>query len=532
MSPFLVPRLAWKQVLYLVHRWTGIGLCLLFAMWFLTGMVMMYVPFPNLDPVERYAGLKPIDGEQVRVKPGVAFTAAGVESPPQRMRMTTVLGRPAFHVLPQSGGWITVFADTGERIQSINAGEAIDSVIRFRGGHQAAHRERLDLDQWTVSGGLRPYLPLHRVALGDTAGTEFYVSDRTGEVVRDTNYNERLWNWLGANLHWIYPLELVRHRAVWHEVVVWLSIAGTLLAVTGVVAGLLRWRFRKRYKNGSGSPYQGWMRWHHWLGLASSIFVMTWIFSGLMSMNPWGIFPPKTPPAEDITRHRGGDLIAADFVSDLGETLRKQEEPVYEVELQRSGGRPYYVFRSGPLQSMTYAADLTAPGFARFTEKELLERAASLLPSARIAQADWLTDYDAYWYARENLGRIRVLPALRVRFDDADATWFHIDPATGQVLDRLTRANRVQRWLYNGLHSLDIGILLRNRPAWDIVVIALSLAGLVLSITGVVVAWQRLRRRSPTNRNRRRKSGTAKYKRQPHAPDHLAGKSAIDPLNS
>lgn len=513
-----MPRLAWKRVLYLTHRWVGIGLCLLFAMWFLTGIVMMYVPFPNLDPAERYAGLKPIDGEQVKVDPGVALAASGVESAPQRMRMTTVLGRPAYHVLQESNGWITVFADTGERLQSVNAAQAIESVIGFQGGHQPVYRERLDLDQWTVSSGLRPYLPLHRVALGDTAGTEFYVSDRTGEVVRDTNRNERVWNWLGANLHWIYPLELVRHRAVWHEVVVWLSVAGTLLALTGVVAGLLRWRFRKRYKNGSGSPYQGWMRWHHWLGLASSIFVLTWIFSGLMSMNPWSIFPPKTPPVEDVIRYRGGDLIAADFSRDLGKTLREHEPPVYEVELQRFGGRPYYVLRSAPLRSVTYAARLAEAGFVQFTEKDLLERADLLLPEARVAQAEWLTEYDAYWYARENLGRTRALPVLRVRFDDADATWFHIDPATGQVLDRLTRANRVQRWLYNGLHSLDLGILLRNRPAWDIVIITLSLAGLGLSITGVVVAWQRLRRRSPAHR--------AWSLRQPPRPGS-AGKPAI-----
>ncbi len=30
----------------LIHRWIGIAACLLFAMWFASGLVMLYVPYP------------------------------------------------------------------------------------------------------------------------------------------------------------------------------------------------------------------------------------------------------------------------------------------------------------------------------------------------------------------------------------------------------------------------------------------------------------------------------------------------------
>jgi hypothetical protein len=36
------------------------------------------------------------------------------------------------------------------------------------------------------------------------------------------------------------------------------------------------------------------------------------------------------------------------------------------------------------------------------------------------------------------------------------------------------------RWLYRGLHSLDFPWLYNHRPAWDIVVITLMLAGAAL----------------------------------------------------
>lgn len=43
----------------LLHRWLGIAFCLLFAMWFASGIVMHFVPFPSLTDAERFAGLAP-----------------------------------------------------------------------------------------------------------------------------------------------------------------------------------------------------------------------------------------------------------------------------------------------------------------------------------------------------------------------------------------------------------------------------------------------------------------------------------------
>jgi hypothetical protein len=37
------------------------------------------------------------------------------------------------------------------------------------------------------------------------------------------------------------------------------------------------------------------MRWHHITGLVFGVMMICWIFSGLMSMNPLGIFSPQGP---------------------------------------------------------------------------------------------------------------------------------------------------------------------------------------------------------------------------------------------
>ncbi|MDF8361750.1 PepSY domain-containing protein, partial [Achromobacter anxifer] len=58
-----------KRWLYLIHRWAGIVLCLFFAMWFISGMVMMYVGYPKLTPQERLAHLPPLDAAAIAVTP-------------------------------------------------------------------------------------------------------------------------------------------------------------------------------------------------------------------------------------------------------------------------------------------------------------------------------------------------------------------------------------------------------------------------------------------------------------------------------
>ena len=126
---------------------------------------------------------------------------------------------------------------------------------------------------------------------------------------------------------------------------------------------------------------------------------------------------------------------------------------------------------------------------------ELQAAAARLLPDP-VARTELLRDYDLHYYSRAahtmTGGGDKPLPVLRVVFADAHATWVHIDPHTGAVLDKSDTHRRASRWLFALLHSWDWGPLLARRPLWDGVLIVLSLGGAVLSLTGVVVGWRRL----------------------------------------
>src|SRR5262249_18391252 len=127
------------------------------------------------------------------------------------------------------------------------------------------------------------------------------------------------------------------------------------------------------------------------------------------------------------------------------------------------------------------------------TAAQMIARAADLLPGGPLERTAVLTSYDDYYYTRHPERREKPLPVVRVQFADGNHTWFHLDPLTGQVLDRTTSTNRMYRWLYNGLHSWDIWWLWQHRPLWDIAVISFMSGGILLSLLGVVISVRRLR---------------------------------------
>ncbi len=74
------------RTLILLHRWLGVAFCLFFAMWFATGIVMHFVPFPALTEAERFGGLAPIDVRAIRHGPAEAVAASALKDA-ERVRL-------------------------------------------------------------------------------------------------------------------------------------------------------------------------------------------------------------------------------------------------------------------------------------------------------------------------------------------------------------------------------------------------------------------------------------------------------------
>jgi hypothetical protein len=472
------------RVLVYTHRWLGILSGVLFVVWFVSGIVMMYARMPELGIAERQARLSEINPAFIRAlpPPGSDIT---------RLSIGTLEGRPIYRVAAPGHTELS-FADTGDPVPAVDADQALRIARHFVSGvHDVRYDTRLaDADQWSFD--VRGRMPLHRIAVEDAAGTRLYVTENGGEVVLKTTASGRFWGWTGAVLHWLYFAPFRRNGALWNQTIVWLSVAGTVLCIVGMAWGVWRlapfrgYRLRDRRQ---WTPYAGLMRWHHYAGLIFGIVTTTWIFSGLLSMDPWNWHPSTAPTREQRARVAGGSISIADLSVDK---LRKAltafaPDRPKEIEITRFRGH-YYVVASAGVVSV----DEPQFGAREQLAPDLVVGAANIAMDVPIEGVSWLDDYDAYYYDRN---RNLSLPVLRVRYADPQNTWLYFDPKRGAIARKEERLTRLNRWLYHGLHSLDFPFLYYRRPLWDIVVIVLSIGGIVLSATTLSASWRRIRRR-------------------------------------
>jgi hypothetical protein len=73
--------LDWRKVLIYTHRWAGIALTAVFVVWFVSGVIFVYVGMPTLPAEERLLRMEPLDFSNMAVTPADAASRAGLQSP-------------------------------------------------------------------------------------------------------------------------------------------------------------------------------------------------------------------------------------------------------------------------------------------------------------------------------------------------------------------------------------------------------------------------------------------------------------------
>jgi hypothetical protein len=372
---------------------------------------------------------------------------------------------------------------------SVDAARAVAARFVDVPEERVAFAETVDtVDQWTLT--MRNALPLHRFDVSDGTGTRVYVSPSSGRVELVTTTQSRALAWIGTIPHWLYFTPLRTNQPLWYWTVVWLAIAACVLAVLGLVLGIWQLRRTRPFNASAAIPYRGWMRWHHILGLFFGVFALTWAFSGLLSMEP---FDWTSAESVDVRREvfTGGPVALASYPrfderawSDaLGDRTLKEVELTrirgdhyYSARFTRStdagaeGRRerlhqPYGVTGRNERGRLLIAADTLRVRTEPFAVDGVLAALREAVTEAAVVESAVLEDYDSFYYSR---GGQAPLPVLRVKYDDPMETWVYVDLATSQPVALVHRLHRVERRLYNGLHSLDYSVWSDKRPLWDI----------------------------------------------------------------
>jgi uncharacterized iron-regulated membrane protein len=474
----------WRTMVIL-HRYLGIAIGLLMVMWFISGIVMMYVPYSRVQEPERLHIQPPISWQLCcnygSLLDDSQITRAQIEShlgtPALRLR---VLGERDFLFDLANGARIPIDADMARKVVL----EASPGVI----GQAASitDYEQVPFDQFTLGRAPRDR-PFHRFEFDDPNRTTIYVSGTVGQIVTWTTAGHRFWNWLGTIPHFLYFQSLRVQQQLWSQTVIWTSLLGTFLTIVGIILGVTQFG---RGKEGKLSPYRGWFYWHHVLGLIFGVLTLTWVLSGLISMNPWGFLEGRGRGETSLVE---GSSPRWKEVRESLEALRTQLAGSGVVSLTTAplGGRLYWMgtFNDGGVKRLDISGHV-----APTSDDELSQAAQRIAGDRAIAEQGLVSQEDAYYYARQRRRFDEVvLPVYRVIRNDDEQTRYYIDPNTGALLQRADSIGRWRRWLFSGLHRLDFAEWMRARPLRDVLMWLTLLGGLAASVTGVYLAFRRVR---------------------------------------
>jgi hypothetical protein len=470
------------KILVLIHRYLGIAIGLMLIIWCLSGIIMLYVQYPVSDENQRVFSLAELSLDNCCVLPNDESDDQTVDYFRIEMQGGVPIVRMGWYPDDEFG----IYLNNGQWFAEIGRDEAIkiSSAAMHELGHEGEpdYLGAINYDQWTLAGDYSYHTPLHYFSLNDDAGTQWYVSSYSGEILLTTTANQRFWNWPGAVTHWLY-FPIIRNKGnTWTNTIIWLSMLGTFLTIMGLYLGIRQYRFKKTSK--PRTPYKSWWMWHHYTGLVFGLFALTFVFSGLMSMTPFGLFQSTGYP-QGIETIRGEPMSWAQIATIMGQIPGKNiPEGTRVIEVNTLFGKPALITYDRNNQGTRYDINTmqAAPIDSNTWDKIDNNLGAEVLEAGRLDEGD------TYYYSHHVNRRF---PVYRVILNDEEKTRYYFDYTTGELLSRIDNAGKQYRWWFLALHRGDFHSLLRTRPVWDLVMLVLLVGVTIVCGTGFYTGVKR-----------------------------------------
>lgn len=473
--------------LVFIHRWLGIIVGIVLLLWCLSGFVMMYVQYPELNDQQHHQILANISLDDCCQLPETDYMEGDTVD---YFAIEMLSGSPILRLGWFSNDEIGIDIKKGEWLNEITKNHAQQIAAIFKNQQQIngdlEYRGAIYNDQWTVYSKYNSHRPLHYFAANDDAGTEWYISSTSGEIMQITTGSQRFWNWFGSVTHWIYFTRIRENTVIWSQIVIWLTIIGIFLTVIGIYLGIKQFKFKTDIP--VRSPYKAWGLWHHYIGLIFGLFTLTWVVSGLFSMNPWGALEGSGYQTEAV--QISGQPIPWSGIKSFLNRLADRSLPddLVRLEVTTLLGELNLVGHYSNRESERLDIDT----FSHETiSQQLLDRISEKLrPDVGIMQASMIDNDDTYYYSHHEL---KTFPAYRVIIDDAEQTRYYLNTLNGTIMEKIDSNRKWYRWLFQSLHRGDFSVFFRSRPVWDFFMLFLLTGVTIVSATGCYMGMKRIR---------------------------------------
>lgn len=469
-----------------IHRYLGIVFGFVILLWCLSGFVMMFVQYPSLSHEERYHYMAPLQlgsccqlprikifGEENFNSFSLTQSPAGpllkLNKNSEARYFDAVTGVRTAGSTPESR-----FAEAKQIAFIINAGQVLSLGIS-------------DVDQWSVIPSVAKHAPFEIFELGDDHRTRLYFSLATGELVQEVSFNERTWGWVGSVIHWLYPTKLRSNAELWAQLVIWLSLISLFMVVVGAVLGVLRLRHRGKWR---ASPYRGYFLWHHYTSLFAGVLMLTWLFSGLMSMYPWGLMEGRSFTIEKQNL-RGSGFALNSQLNAVFERIESLQLPEKTVEVNGVLVAGYLTLTAVNNTGMaTLVERIAIDGLGENAFPSAKKLANLMRPNENVLSVDYLNSGDRYYYNHHTL---RAFPVYRIIYEDGER--IYLDGLSFDVNAVFDQGRKTARWLYLGLHRGDFFPNLNSGLYWYLVwggFLAVMTFAVIIGCWLAIRRWQRM----------------------------------------
>lgn len=217
------------------HKWIGIVIGIQVVLWIAGGVVMTWFPIEEVRSEHNIREIEPvvISPGEIGVPLETAIAGRDVVS----AQITRVLGRLVYVVRTETDDAELIDAANGEALSPIPAGMALAiAVADFAGEGTPGAAELLEATNTEYRGAV----PVWRIDMNDVDNSHLYVSPDTGRVVARRSDVWRLFDFF-----WMLHIMDYEDRTDFnHPLVIWASIIGLILSISGIV--LVFYRFTKR----------------------------------------------------------------------------------------------------------------------------------------------------------------------------------------------------------------------------------------------------------------------------------------------
>ena len=475
-------------LLFKAHKYTGIIISGFFLMWFVTGVILIYHPYPKLSERE-YNSMKETLPSSL---PELAYMQERIDGEPESIRIRQFQGQTLMDIKTEKGKY-QLTTDTLNDIKPIDF-KCVEKVARQWTDAPVIKVDTLhQRRQWVLYTKYEKELPIYKFHFEDKDKTQLFISGRTADVQQLTTAKTRFWAYIGAIPHKLYIPAIRKDVDRWKAFIVTGASVCLAAALTGFVYGLYIFLRRKRVKGEWGNPYRKrWQRIHFSFGLIFGIFLIWWAISGIFSMSrvPQWIIRTEAPFTFDKTRLWGKNLLPMDNYRLSFNKLKETYPQLKEISLARFADIPVYVVIEG--ENKRYVdASTEQVKILHIPQKTIEEGFSKMYGEDTPVKVSILNEYDNYYV---NLRSTYTLPVYKVEVGNNDEELYYISPEDGYI-KYLNKNKKADKWLFSAIHYLNLPWLISRPWLWTVCIWILCSGCAVVCLSGVVLGMKSLLRK-------------------------------------